>query len=144
MCVPLDHSPGGASGGQHGRLGLRAPTPVRRGRHGDYPGNAHRHRRTVGSVGCAGPVPAPQDVRPLGGRPLAGLQQRLRGGQHALVRGSVLRGAQLVRGRQVRLVLIDDHDVLGHLFELVDQPLTFNLGEDTALVVISATEGPLS
>lgn len=125
-------SPGGGSGGEDGRLRARAPTPVRRGRHGHYPGNAERHCGTDGGGGSgAGPVPAPQDVGPLGGRLLGGVQQRLRGGQHALVRGAQL----------VRLVLVNDHDVLGHLLELVHQPLTFDLGEDTALVVIPATEG---
>lgn len=130
-------SPGGGGVGDDGRLRLWAPTPVWRGRHGHYPRNADC-RTDDGSVNRAGPVSAPQDVRPLGGRPFAGLQQRLWGGQHALVRRS-LRGAQLVRGRQVRLVFVDNHDVLGHLFELVNQALAFDLGQDTALVIISAT-----
>lgn len=127
---PAGHSPGGASAGDDRRLRLRAPTPVGRGRHGDYPGNA-------GNAGKrAGPAPAPQDVGPLGGRPLAGVQQRLWGGQHALVRR--VGGAQLAG---LRLVLVDDHDVLGHLFELVDQPLAFHLGEDSALVVVPVGGG---
>lgn len=128
-------------------------TLIRRRGNRHYPRDTGCHRRAAscrrlapggdGSLHHAGSVPAPQDVGLLRGRQLGGLEQHVRRRSHTLVGRGGVRAHQVIGGGHVCLFVIDDDDVFGHLFELVDQPLAFDFGQDATLVVIPEGKGSL-
>ena len=95
----------------------------------------------LGSVVDQWPTPsAPENPRRLG--KVGGQQGVATSKGYTLIRllQARCRGCRFVAPSRVRLIVVNDNDVLGHLLELVDQALTLHFGQDAPLIVVPARE----